>query len=500
MPSEPAEAFARLRRLHPISPVFTIATEARALLLPGLLLLIASRSGDLDVWVMLLFLPSMTLALVKYATFRYLLAEDELVIRSGILGRNERHIPYARIQNIGLRQNILHRLMGVAEVQVETAGGTEPEARLKVLALEVADEMRRRVFAVKRVQGVGAEPTQTSAGSAPKILARLPLSEVALFGMLNSRGLVVALTLLGIVWEMGRFGSGWPLLETTPRELATMLFRGGLLSARRAAILVVVLVAGAILLRFLSAGWALLKLYDFQLARAGDDLGVSCGLLTRTTATIPRHRIQLLSIVEPFLQRSFGRAQVKVETAGGGEEASLARQWLVPSVTRESLGGLIAEVQPEVEVAGAAWEMVDPRAHRRIFKRMVFLALGVTITFMWMFGVLAALVLPFLLAGAFLDARLEASRMGWSLTPTAILFRRGWWEKHVSIVRYAKVQAVTLAESPFDRRWGMATVKIDTAGARGGGREITIPYLRSDIARRLLDDVEQRAARTTFRW
>ena len=42
----------------------------------------------------------------------YAFADEELVVRSGLLFRNERHIRYSRIQNIETVQNPLHRAFG----------------------------------------------------------------------------------------------------------------------------------------------------------------------------------------------------------------------------------------------------------------------------------------------------------------------------------------------------------------------------------------------------
>ena len=69
------------------------------------------------------------------------------MIQSGLIFRNERHIPYARIQNLDAVQNVVHRLLRVIEVRVQTGAGAEPEATISVLPAAALDEMRRRVFA-----------------------------------------------------------------------------------------------------------------------------------------------------------------------------------------------------------------------------------------------------------------------------------------------------------------------------------------------------------------
>ena len=88
---------------------------------------------------------------------------SELVIRSGLVFRSERHIPYARIQNIDAVQNVLHRLLNVVEVEVETGGGETSEATMSVLPMAAFHEMRERVFAgsahARRTTPAAVEPS-----------------------------------------------------------------------------------------------------------------------------------------------------------------------------------------------------------------------------------------------------------------------------------------------------------------------------------------------------
>jgi len=95
---------AALKRLHPLSLVFMIASAARSLILPGLLVLVFSSEDQTEVWFMLLFLPSVAVGIVRFLTLRYELGPDELVIREGLLLKKVRHVPYARVQNVDTEQ------------------------------------------------------------------------------------------------------------------------------------------------------------------------------------------------------------------------------------------------------------------------------------------------------------------------------------------------------------------------------------------------------------
>ena len=79
-------------------------------------------------------------------------------------------------------------------------------------------------------------------------------------------------------------------------------------------------------------------------------------------------------------------------------------------------------------------------------------------------------------------------------------FRSGWWTRRVSIVRFAKIQTVSLAQSPFDRRHDMARLGVDTAGAGKVGHRLNIPFLPREVAVELHDRLATEAAKRSFRW
>ena len=115
--------------------------------LPLIALLVFGRNEDSWQWWGLVAVAVMTLAAVaQYFTYRFRIDADELVIRSGLFQRNVRYVPLARIQSVALHRNLLHQIVGVAEVRLESAvGGDEPEAQMRVLSLADAAALERLV-------------------------------------------------------------------------------------------------------------------------------------------------------------------------------------------------------------------------------------------------------------------------------------------------------------------------------------------------------------------
>ena len=501
------------RRLHPLSWLFLIGSTAKSLVIPALLLIFASQGFGFELWALLLLVPATVGALAKMFVFRYWYAPHDLVIRDGLLTRNERHVPYGRIQNVDLVRNPFHRLLGVAQVRIETASGSEPEAVIRVLSMEAVEEMRAHVFAEKR-QAAG-----TAAGVAPppaRALFNMPTREVVKYGLIDNRGMVVVAAALGLVWQLGIFDEGRPFaldFDDLPAWLRVAVREDDWFGIREGHWLAplltgaLLLLTALLLLRLLSVVLALITLHRFTLTRDGEDLRTEMGLFTRLTATIPRPRVQLLTVESGWLARRFGRVSVQVETAGSapaaGEDADTQGpqiRWLAPLLPRDQVAPLLAEVLPEVPYEELDWQPLAPRAWRRILKRWLFWVAVLTVPVALLAGWWAlAFAVPAALWG-WLHARRWVRHTGWATTGQAVAYRSGWWKQKLSIVRYGKIQTVELRANPFDRRNDMARLSVDTAGARRAGHRVHVPYLATATARELSERLYFEAAETAFRW
>ena len=476
--------------------------------------------GDFEIanwqfWLLLFLVPATIVAITRYFSFRLRYEGTELVIRSGIFFRNERHVPYARIQNLDAVRNVVHRLLGVTEVRVETGGGQAPEATISVLHETVFEEMRRRIFEGRAaLDGAGvAQPSETRP-DVPALESRtllyLPLRELLLHGVLDNRGMILITAVYGLLWQAGlfqgvwdRMANGWygpDLVRDTIRRVAV----GEAWPWGQIAILLAGVVGLLVLVRVFSMIWSGLRLYQFRLSRVGEDLRTEYGLLTRVTATIPLRRVQTLTIREAPLQRLVKRMSVRVETAGGHGSPQAGpkkpREWLAPIVRRSAVPALVREVVPGFDVEVLDWHPLHPRAFGRAVKPALIVGALMTLPLFGLFGWLAIMVLPFTLAWMTVVAWKGVQHMHWTLTDDAVVFRSGWLWRNLTIAPLVKIQTVECSESPFDRRAMMARIRVDTAGASERSHRVAIPYLARETAATLHERLSAHAAQTTFHW
>lgn len=476
------------QRFHPLTILFALGGELRNFLLPALFAtMTASQGNEVERFLLVFLVPGAVVAVTRYffSTYRY--DPTELVVRTGIIFKNERHIPYARIQSVDAVQNVLHRLFRVVDVKVQTGTTGQAEATLSVLPFDALDEMRKRVFEGKPPSTEAAEDAAAVPATAPvpetRTLLTLSPRDCALAGLLDNRGWVV----IGAVWGLA-FESG------ITKRLEEMEFAGWTVYA--SAVLGLIVIAP-----LLSMCWALVRLHGFHLTLRGGDLRTEYGALTRVTATIPLRRVQAVKIHQGPGHVWTNRASVRVETAGGSSSgrASSEREWVAPIIKRDALPAFVATVLPEVDMASLPWKGVEPRGvRRRSVVALWFAVLMGGATAPWLGFGWAAAVMVLLAVFGLINARLYVASLGWAKTDRLIAFRSGWLRRSLTIIPLTKIQAVELDESPFDRRHHMASLRVDTAGA--GAHRIDIPYLSRPAAEDARVVLAHEAAGTVFRW
>jgi len=502
----PAAPVGASRRLHPYSIVFAFLTQLRLFVVPGILLAVGIGTGGdgwWRPWMMLLIIPNAVVAVVGYLSYRYEYGADELIIRSGMLFRRERHIPYDRIQNIDAVQNVLHRLLQVVKIDLETGGGSEAEASLSVVPLSALEEMRQRVMAARQQSPAKTPPVVDQAP-----LLQLSTRELLLSGLIDSRGGVLFAAGFGLLWEFGMVNRITGRLD--PPELQRgpirTLVRGLYTNASEIVDRLWIAVAGAfallLLIRILSMVWSVVRLHGFTLRLIDQDARADFGLLTRVAHTIPRRRIQVLTIREGPWHRLLSRASVKVDTAGGtaGDEpgSRTDRESLAPIIHRDTLHDFVSAVIG-VDLGQAQWNSSHPRAFRR--EVMPWLAVTAVLSGVAIFygGSYALPVLPVLVAWAIVVSRQTVKHLRWAEVDGAILQSRGWVWRRLILVPTAKIQVATYRQSPFDRRHRMAAVHVDTAGATSASI-VYIPYLDQHQGRALHQRLSTAASETQFKW
>jgi putative membrane protein len=449
--------------LHPLSVPVRVVSRGVGLAWAFVIGGIAVGQGDPVLTGGIVVLAALVLAAITayevayFRRFDYELTDESIDIYSGVFSRREREIPLRRVQNVDVTRSFVARLLGIAEVDVETAGGGGTEANLRFVGRQEADRLqdaiRQRRAALDR-----DERGETATGDADS--DQTPVGGETLFE-LSDRDLL----LFGALSFDPRLASG--ILALAP-FVAPFVGDRVELSGLGLAVVVGLAAIGVFVLWVASAVARIVQFYGFRLRRVGDDLRYERGLLQRRDGTIPLSKLQTVAVEENVLMRQYGFASLAVETAGyaPGNQPSGGSEAAVPLAPRGDVIDLARSLEDFHD-----FELSRPpeRARKRYVRRYLIagglVLAGTFAVDQFLTSVPWYLVAP-LLVLAWPAAKRAHRNRGYDLGDDHVVAQAGFWKRRTRVVPYHRVQTLIRRQTVFQRRWNLTSVVFDTAGSR----------------------------------
>ncbi len=418
--------------------------------------------------------------------FVFVVADGELRVSRGVLSEEKLSIPLNRVQTVSLEQGLLHQILNLTKVAVDTAGSTETEFRFDALERVRAEALRQVVseHRSKEVVSVGepAGPAEASGlvvappptgpradGPPPpavgpdartEVIARRSVGDLVKIGLSSWpwAGLVFIIPLLATLDEMSDVVDV-PLLDQLGDRVEQVGQEGGLdvpipvLVASVAFFLVIVTLAGWALqvVRSVITNW------EFTLTRtissAGDSLRRDAGLFNRTSLAANLARVQGIRTTMSPMQRWLGLRRLVLSITG---EADL----VVPGSSEaesEYIESLVFDSpRPDTDrIVSRAWVYLEIR--NRVLS-MVAPTIVLAVLFGW-WAVLAALPV----AAGVVTSYWSWRYYRWGFTDRRLAVRHGPFVRRTHDVEFVKAQSVDVRRSFFQRRRGLATFRLQTA-------------------------------------
>lgn len=355
---------------------------------------------------------------VAWRFTRFRVAPHQVELRQGVLFRQHRQVPFERVQAVELSRPLLARLLGLAQVVVQSAGGSDSNLTLSFLPLARAEQLRDELLA-RAGQGDeaaagpgGAEPGAEARGGRADAVLAVPNGRLFVATILHGSTVFLgALALAALAGAgVGRFGAvavaGLPallpvVLGVTMNRVKELLVHG-----------------------------------NFRVADTGSGVRIQEGLTDLRATTIPLHRVQALEVIQPLWWRPLGWWRIRVNVAGtraGGDDEARGETVLLPVGTFEEVVAVLDVVAPHV--GRPAWEAA---------------ALGEGGEPGW--GRVSRRARPF--------DPLAWRRNAWRLEPAAVLLRTGRLTRRAVAVPLARIQSMALRQGWLDLRLGLAAVHV----------------------------------------
>lgn len=421
---------------------------------------------------------------------RYRLGQDKVEVRSGVVFRQHRHARLDRVQAVDIKQPLLARIAGLAELKFETADGGDTAMSLSFLKMDEARRLRQEIM--RRAAGIqsGQDPAEAAAepgthgvheahrtpdgaghghegtgetpavatgagadGAPPapagpatarpaaagigydyeeeteQVMLRVPPGRL-IGAALTGSGVITTVLVLAGLYGIALLVVPWLVSDELARDILDELRSG----ASVPVLIGLVFGLGSSLWSAVNGGW------NFTVAAIPEGLRLRYGLLDTTSQTVPSGRVQAVKVSQPLLWRLFGWYRMAVTVAGYGEslDGTTGKSRLLPVGTFDDVLRVLTVTAPDPGV-GSAQEARD-------LVRAAVAGSGdehgfVTVTdrMRWF-------------------APLVWRRHGFRSTRSLLMIRSGRLNRALVLLPHERIQSLQLQQGPVDRWRGAANV------------------------------------------
>ena len=424
------------------------------------------------------------MSIVNYFNYFFYIHDGELIMEKGVLRKVKVNVPLDRIQTVNFKQGILHQAFNVVAVDIDTAGSTGNEFSLQAISKEKADALRDFVENVRQTARQESEPEGIEAsGEHPvtnnpevnsgrttyneQLLFRLAPLDLFKIGVgqnhLRTAGIIMAFFL----------GFADDVEEALDLNFSKKLEKW--LGTAEGIDVLYYLLLGLPFLLILSFLITLIRTalqhFDLRFWRTERGFKIVSGLFTRQEVSANLRKIQFVRWSSSPLMRWFGMVAVQLPQAASVQ------------VSRKLAVGLPGCYEPQLSVLREAYfpeektlEHEEHGVDRRIIRRQFFVQgiLPVAALMLVTRSLLGSSVWIWTLwlpAAMWLGVKFYQT-WRWYVSEEGIRASWGVVTRTSVLLQWYKVQAVTIRQSVFLRRAGLAHIVLYTAAGA-----VSVPYI-----------------------
>jgi putative membrane protein len=492
------------RALHPVYLLFGLLSTIKGFIPLIIIFLVRGSAWELKGWIGIAGVGAVAaivllLSYLDWKRFGFWLEEDRIIIRKGVLFRDEKTIYYTRIHSVNVEQPLIQRLLNVAQVKIETPGGSKKaDGILPALSIKEANRiqhMLKRYTDARNKSEIEEEqdgivmadeavvhPTEvkvsiqgeplTPHAAAAKLKRETARNNGPAFRLSPTQLLQAAVTSmnlgLGVAFIAGLYSFADDFLKyLLPDHFFDDIVEDSAGMLPVAGLIVLLAVLGLALSWLLSLIVYVLKYSGFLARRDGKQISVSYGLLEKKAYVFDAANVQAVIVKEGLLRQALGYAEIQLQIISSDKQEQLI---LHPFLKRQHVNRLLEDFLPRFALPADATLQPAPRRALMYDVRIdVLIALAICTGLIWWLGTaaLVSLALPVLLfAWGYFTFRASAI----CLEDGQLALRERKISRRTYLVRRPQIVAMRVRRSPGQERRSLLSLSVHVLGSAAAYR------------------------------
>ena len=460
--------FSEPQKLHPVALIQVFGKVFKELITRAWPVLIAlffqlgktneDEPGNLHYYILGAIALTTISGVIRFLTYRWHIQDNTVLISYGLLRKVNVKIPFDRIQFIDIQQPFYYQLFGVAKVALNTAGSKTKEAEITAVSKATAEEVAQFIDGQKEeanaAESIDAQETTPKTPTITKEWIALDVIGLFIVGLFANHVRTFFVVLGFGVYLSSQISEVLesPEIEEDLAQIydqipSTMGFYGTMILGVFGAIVVFTCIMTVI------------RFFNFKLTQEDATYFVKYGLFKVQTRQFNAHKIQIITTAQGPVFKALGIKRFLIQQAKSDARAK-KEDLSVPGVPAKMMDAFLEhffKIKPGYTHIGSIQRVLFLSTRLGLPVAVAFCAAGwfFNVNFYW-----GALVFPFILVHSFLNWKFQ----GLYLNPNILSTRKQvLYEKNASLL-HQKIQAVHVSSNLFQRRKGLASIKIETAG------------------------------------
>ncbi|TSB47594.1 PH domain-containing protein [Alkalicoccobacillus porphyridii] len=415
--------------------------------------------------VLALLLITLCATILHWLHFSYEFRENELHIIKGGFIKKEQTIAYKHIQNISKETNFVGRWFHVTSVKLETEAQSNSTVDLKMISIKQAEHIQAFLsLNEKRASGLVNEEQFSEERKEKKQHYLVTNKELIIASFTSVSSFALIPLLVGLFFNVDEWFSLDGYVETVwPFLLDHLMW---LVSA--VIILLIISVSFGLILTFIRYG-------HFEVRSDNERIYIKKGLFQTKEYSILRHKVQGVSVSKTLIRRWFGIVDVKLICAAGGlGEEGIESSVLFPFLAQSRLYELLQEIVPNYALHPPELKLPRQVIWVRLLTPSYFWVLvSVIVWIQWSdLWYISPLLLAWILAVRLFDYAYSRYR----LSVETFQAQSGVLSLEWTTTNMTKIDEVRIEQTWLQRRWGLATLQVETRGSQGTTIIRDLPY------------------------
>jgi putative membrane protein len=397
---------------------------------------------------------------LKFRTFTFHIDENqqEFIVQHGILNKTKTVIQLHKIQQVNLKQNIIHRIVNVYQVNIDSAGSDEKEAVINAVSKEVAMALKSKLIEKQRfdiVDGLVEFEDEN------KTFLKIDLISLLKIGITSNyvKSIGLLLTFFFTIYEnlnhtgVEEYVDGSKVEDFIKSNIEVYSILFGI-----ALFLAIIFIVNIVR--------TLVKYYDLKITKQNGSLIISYGLIATQSTILKPEKVQIVKITRNFFQKKLKILEVSIKQTIGDESKKDKSTIEIPGCNEVERDQILQLIFSEIQKKG---KKLKPNIRKLLFSIFTlivlplsaYLTVGILISNrVFEYKSVAIVYVVFVLIGLVFGYKNNSL----NINSKHIIMQSGAWDVANEIIKIEKIQAISTSQLFWHKSLNIGSLTIHTAG------------------------------------